>query len=117
MQVEYDFTLPRGFVDEDGEVHRNGRIRLATMQDEVAAVQHPRVQSEAAYLPVVLLARVITQLGPQTAVSHTTVERLFATDVAYLQDLYLRLNGLDHVQVHATCPHCQSAFHLQVSPL
>lgn len=117
MQTEYAFTLPRGYVDADGAVHQHGRMRLATALDEIEAVEHPRVQEKPAFLPVLLLARVVTQLGEVTAVSPRTIASLFAADIAYLQDLYLRLNGTQAIRMGTVCPHCQQQFEVQVAPL
>ncbi len=63
IQTEFEFLLPRGFIDSQGSLHRTGRMRLATAMDEIEALQDPRVQANEAYLPVVLLSRVVTQLG------------------------------------------------------
>lgn len=117
MQTEFLFTLPRGFVDESGVVHRNGRMRLATALDEIEAVEHPRVHEKPSFLPALLLARVITQLEGVTAVTPRTIASLFAADLVYLQDLYLRLNGVQTILMGTVCPHCQQTFEIQVSPL
>lgn len=117
MQTEYEFTLPRGYVDDAGGVHRNGRMRLATAIDEIEAVEHPRVQEKESYLPVLLLSRVVTQLGAVPNITPAVIARLFAADLAYLEDLYLRLNSPQPVRVGATCPHCNSQFEMQVAPL
>ncbi|MEZ4589748.1 MAG: phage tail assembly protein [Chloroflexota bacterium] len=117
MNTQYTFTLPRGYVDEAGTVHRDGVMRLATALDEIEAVEHPRVQEKPAFLPVLLLARVVVQLGEVTAVSPRTIASLFAADLLYLQDLYLRLNGTQTIQMTTMCPHCQQTFAVQVAPL
>ena len=117
METEFLFTLPRGYVDEAGAVHQNGRMRLATALDEIESVEHPRVQEKPAFLPVLLLARVITQLGTVTAVTPRHIADLFAADLAYLQDLYLRLNGTHTIRMGTVCPHCQQQFEVQVAPL
>jgi hypothetical protein len=116
-QTEFEFTLPRGFVDATGQTHQNGRMRLATALDEIEPMQDPRVQANESYLPILLLSRVVTQLGELTAVTPQVVEGLFASDLAYLQDLYLRLNSADSVLVGAVCPTCSTQFQLQVAPL
>ena len=115
--TEFEFTLPRGFVDESGQVHRTGRMRLATALDEIEPVQDARVQENEAYLPILLLSRVLTQLGTLTPVTPSIVESLFASDLAYLQDLYLRLNSPESVVVTTACPNCNHHFNLQVAPL
>lgn len=117
MQNEFEFTLPRGYVDGNGQVHRDGRMRLATALDEVEPMGDPRVQNNESYLPILLLSRVVTQLGELQAITPRIVEDLYASDLAYLQDLYLRLNGSDSVVVGAVCPQCSSQFRLQVAPL
>ncbi|MCU0520135.1 MAG: phage tail assembly protein [Anaerolineae bacterium] len=116
LQTEFEFALPHGYVDDAGQNHRLGRMRLATALDEVESVAHPRVQSNDAYLPIVLLSRVITQLGSLSTVTPRHLEQLFAADLAYLEDLYLRLNSYDGMLTLATCPNCGSELHLKVSP-
>jgi len=117
MQVEFEFTLPRGYLDEMGQLHRHGRMRLSTALDEIEPLRDPRVQANRAYLPVLLLSRVVVALGAVTAVTPAIIERLFTADLAYLEDLYLRLNSSDSVLVGATCPACSTAFAVQVAPL
>ena len=115
--TEYLFTLPRGYVDAEGQVHRDGGMRLATALDEIEAVQNPRVLANEAYLPVALLSRVITRLGSLPAITPMVMEQFYVADLAYLEDLYLRLNRYEKVDIHATCPHCDRSFQLQVAPL
>ena len=117
MQTVFDFTLPRGVQDANGAVHRRGQMRLATALDEIEPLQDPRVQQNEAYLSVLLLARVIVRLGEVESVTPQLVENMFAADLAYLQELYLRLNSSDPLVVGAICPHCQNSFQLQVAPL
>lgn len=117
MQTEFDFQLPRGYVDQAGQVHRTGRMRLALAIDEIETANDVRVSTNASYVAILLLSRVVTQLGTITAVTPTIIERLFASDLAYLQDLYLRINSGEQVTVGAVCPSCSTTFALQVSPL
>ena len=117
FQTEFTFTLPRGYIDSFGEIHQEGQMRLATALDEIEAMQHPRVQANPAYLPVILLGKVLTRLGSLPAVTPQVVESLFASDLAYLEDLYQRLNSPETVVVGAVCPHCHNTFQLQVAPL
>ncbi|MFZ0548386.1 MAG: hypothetical protein WAM60_23260 [Candidatus Promineifilaceae bacterium] len=117
MQTEFEFTLPRGYMDEDGRIHRNGRMRLATALDEIQPMEDPRVAANASYLAILLLSRVVTNLGQLSSVTPAVIERLFAADLAYLQQLYLRLNSAEQVVVGAVCPHCSGQFNLQVAPL
>lgn len=117
VQTEFDFVLPRGYLDAAGQVHRQGRIRLATALDEIEAIHDPRVQSNTAYLPVVLLSRVVVALGAVPQVTPQIIGSLFAADLLYLEELYQRLNRSEPLVVSAICPHCQSHFQLQVAPV
>ena len=117
MEVEIPFVLPRGYLDATGQVHRDGSMRMATALDEIETVQNPRVLANEAYLPVALLSRVITRLGSLPAVSPSIMEQFFVADLAYLEDLYLRLNSFEKVDIATTCPHCDKSFQLQIAPL
>jgi len=107
FQTEFEFTLPCGFLDEDGTLHREGVMRRATAADEILPLKDPRVQKNDAYLIVILLSRVVTRLGSLPAINPKVVEGLFATDLAYLQELYNRINALDDRA--GACPHCGKA--------
>lgn len=115
--MEYTFTLPRGYVDESGQLHRQGVMRLAVAMDEIESAQDPRVRANEAFLPVLLLSRVIPQLGALPAVTPLVISNLFVIDLAYLEDLYERINSPEPVIIGAVCPKCSSQFQLQVSPL
>lgn len=88
LATEYEFTLPKGYLDSDGTLHRTGVMRLATARDEIEPLRDPRVADNDAYLTVAILARVVTELGTLPEVNTWTIEGLFAADMAYLQDLY-----------------------------
>jgi hypothetical protein len=109
FQTEIEFTLPRGFVDADGNLHRDGVMRRATAADEILPLRDSRVQGNPAYLVVILLSRVITRLGTLGQITPRTIESLFATDLAYLQDLYNDLNGPSG-RAGLVCPHCKEEF-------
>ncbi len=117
LQTEFEFTLPRGYVDQDGQVHRQGRMRLATAMDEIAPLRDPRVHSNQAYLVILLLARVITQLGTLTAVTTDVIENLFAADLAYLQAFYRRINEEGQTTIPVACPQCQTQFEVDLASL
>ena len=117
FQTEFEFVLPRGYIDSQGSIQRVGRMRLATALDEIEALQDPRVQANEAYLPVVLLSRVVTQLGEYAGAPPQVIEKLFASDMAYLEDVYLRLNNQQTITLGVVCPHCSSRFDVQVAPL
>jgi hypothetical protein len=93
FQTEIDFELPRGYVDSAGTLHRRGIMRLATAADEILPLRDPRVVQNEAYLTVIVLARVIVRLGSLADIHTGVIEGLFASDLAYLQRLYERLNA------------------------
>lgn len=95
LQTEFEFTLPMGYVDADGNVHKDGVMRLATAADEILPLRDPRVQSNPAYLVVILLARVVTRLGTLPQVTPQVIEGLFAADLAYLQKRYNAINRVN----------------------
>jgi hypothetical protein len=92
LSTEYPFVLPKGFVDDEGEVHRNGVMRLACARDEIEPLRDPRVKDNEAYATVIVLARVVTELGTIPRVSTATIEKMFASDYRYLQDFYRVIN-------------------------
>lgn len=106
LQTEFEFTLPRGYVDRDGNVHKKGVMRLATAMDEIAPLRDLRVKSNQAYLAVVLLSSVITKLGTLPEVHTGIIESLFSADFAYLQDFYRQINENGTTRIMATCPKC-----------
>jgi hypothetical protein len=92
LQTEFRFVLPKGYVDQNGGLHRQGTMRLATARDEIEPLRDPRVKENEAYLAVIVLSRVITELGNLPQVTPKTIEGLFAADLGYLQDLYQIVN-------------------------
>lgn len=117
LQTVFPFQLPRGYADASGQLHRDGQMRVATALDEIESLADPRVQANEAYLPVVLLSRVIFRLGNISPVSPQVIAGLFASDLVYLEELYLHINNAGAVIVDAVCPHCSRHFQLQTAPL
>jgi hypothetical protein len=115
MQTEFSFLLPRGYVDGGGTVHRDGVMRLATARDELIPLRDDRVRDNPAYLSVVLLGRVVTRLGTIDDVHSGIIENLFASDLAFLQDLYRRVNQEGHTRAAVTCPSCSAGFEVDVA--
>jgi hypothetical protein len=111
--TQFDFLLPRGYVDAEGILHREGTMRLATAADEILPQKDPRVQNNPAYLVVILLSRVVTRLGSLEAINPKVIENLFAADLGYLQEFYNRINSSESRQITITCPHCQQAFSVE----
>jgi hypothetical protein len=108
FQTEYEFILPKGFVDTEGNLHRKGTMRLATAMDEIAPLRDPRVRGNQAYLTVILLSRVVTRLGSITEVNTGMIEHLFASDLGYLQAMYNRINSSN--MDDTICPTCGRPF-------
>lgn len=113
LRTEFEFTLPLGYVDGDGTLHRDGVMRLATAADEILPLKDPRVQKNQAYLAVILLSRVVTRLGTVEPINPKVVEDLYAADFAYLQDLYNSVNQVAGVAIGVTCPQCMHAFDVE----
>jgi phosphoketolase len=110
MQTEFLFELPRGYVDGEGRVHRQGVMRLATAMDEIAPLRDMRVRANEAYLSILVLSRVVTRLGDVQQVTTQVIENLFAADMAYLQDFYRRINETDANTIEVVCPNCKAVF-------
>lgn len=113
LQTEFEFTLPRGYVDDDGTLHKEGRMRLATAADEIQPLQDPQVQSNQSYLTITLLARVVTDLGTLETVDTSVVENLFVNDLEYLQAMYERVNNHGRNTVETGCPECGHGFEVE----
>jgi hypothetical protein len=115
LRTRFEFTLPRGYVDRSGQVHRDGVMRLATARDELLPLYDDRVKEHPAYLTVVLLARVVERIGAVTDIHAGLVENLFAADLAFLQDLYRRVNAEGHTRASVNCPACGHGFTVDVA--
>ena len=113
--TEFPFTLPRGLVDPEGNVHREGTMRLATAFDEIEPIKDPRVRTNPGYLVIILLSRVITRLGGLDYVNTGAIENLYSADLAYLQDLYQRINQNGHSRLLVSCPHCSGEFEVETA--
>ncbi|MCT4621766.1 MAG: phage tail assembly protein [Marinisporobacter sp.] len=106
FQTEYEFELPKGFVDASGTVHKKGVMRLATAADEILPMRDPRVQQNPSYLTLILLSRVIVKLGDLKTITNKVCENLFTSDLAYLQDFYQRINMAEIPTYPTVCPKC-----------
>jgi hypothetical protein len=107
FRTEFNFTLPLGYVDSEGTLHREGIMRLATAADEIHPLRDSRVQQNEAYLIVIILSRVITSLGGLDAINPKVIEGLYAADLAYLQEFYNQINRTGQPTVESICPHCE----------
>ena len=116
LQTEYEFTLPRGYVDSSGDLHRKGVMRLATAMDEIAPLRDQRVRANQAYLTIVLLSRVITKLGSLEDIHSGVIEGMFSADLAFLQDFYQRINEPGASKMTVTCPSCNTSFEVDFLP-
>jgi len=118
MRTEFEFTLPKGYLDEEGVRHSEGTMRLATALDEIAPLRDPRVKSNPAYLSVVVLSRVVTRLGSITNINTNIIESLFTADLAFLQDFYRKINSEGEAEesdsLEVTCPQCEHVFTVEM---
>jgi hypothetical protein len=115
FQTEFEFELPKGYVDREGNVHKNGTMRLATAADEILPMRDPRVQQNPGYISIILLARVITKLEDMQAIDTKVIEGLFTADLTYLQELYQNINQVEPAVIHTVCPHCNEKIQVQWS--
>lgn len=115
FQTEFPFSLPKGFKDHDGNIHKDGVMRMANAADEILPLKDPRVQQNPSYLTIILLARVITRLGTLPTVDTRVVEGLYTMDLAYLQDLYQRINTMEIPTYKCVCPHCGKTLEVPVN--
>ena len=117
MRTEIPFTLPRGYVDSSGTVHREGTMRLATARDEIEPLRDVEVRSNEAYLTVLLLARTVTRIGEVTAITPDLIEGMFAADFDHLQRLYERVNTDAEAVGVVSCPHCSQPFEVDLTEI
>ncbi|MGB3367334.1 MAG: hypothetical protein WBA54_07590 [Acidaminobacteraceae bacterium] len=108
FQTIYEFTLPRGYIDKEGNLHKKGKMRLATASDEIIPLRDPRVQQNPSYLTIILLSRVVSELGDVKSIDTSVIENLFTADLGYLQELYNRINQYADASIKMTCPHCSN---------
>ena len=113
LQTEFPFVLPKGYVDREGNLHREGTMRLATANDEIAPLRDPRVRQNEAYMTIIVLSRVITRLGTLSDVNPGVIENVFSADLDYLQSLYRQINEAGDSTVPAVCPDCGRSFQVQ----
>jgi hypothetical protein len=117
MQTEVSFTLPKGYLDGAGTLHREGTMRLATARDEIEPLRDAEVRQNEAYLSVLLLSRVVTRIGGVSDVTPEVIEGLYAADFDHLQRLYERLNTDGEAVGSVTCPSCSHAFEVDLSEI
>ena len=116
LQTEFAFTLPRGYIDGEGNLHKQGIMRLATAMDEISPLRDLRVKANQAYLAVPLLAKVVTKLGSLSEVTTGVIENLFSADFAYLQNFYTQINENGTSKIPASCPECNHEFEVDIGP-
>lgn len=112
--TQVTFELPKGFIDENGQVHKIGVMRLASAADEIIPMNDPRVKMNPAYLSILILGRVVTKLGNLPKVDSRVIENLFTADMAYLQDLYQKINAIEPQEMDVVCPQCGHRFRVTV---
>lgn len=115
LQTEFEFELPMGYVDSEGNLHKKGTMRLATAMDEISVLSDMRVRSNDAYVVIALLSRVITSLGTVRPITTGVVENLFAADLTYLQEFYRQINEAGSTKRVYSCPHCGEPFEIDLA--
>jgi hypothetical protein len=116
FQTEFSFQLPKGFLDDQGNLHRNGKMRLATAKDEMVCLQDPRVQADPIHGALVMLAQVITQLGDLQQITPEQIGNLYRPDFQYLKTFYEQIHQDGKAQLTVQCPNCQHGFSVELSP-
>ncbi len=117
LQTEFAFTLPKGYIDRDGNLHREGVMRLATAMDEITPMRDLRVKNNPAYMVIILLSRVITRLGGLPVLNTQIIENLYAADLAYLQAFYRQINEAGSSVITVTCPNCNTDIEVDLTNL
>ncbi|MEG0338370.1 MAG: phage tail assembly protein [Oscillospiraceae bacterium] len=113
--TEFEFDLPRGYIDAAGTLHKHGVMRLATAADEVLPLRDPRVVQNPGYLTIILLSRVIVSLGSVPKMDPRIVEKFFSTDLAFLQAMYQQINAVEPMENICACPECGHQFNQPIN--
>lgn len=103
QQLEFGFTLPHGFTDADGTLHKSGIMRRATALDELMPMKDARVLGNPGYLSVILFSRVIVRLGSLPLVDTGIMEQLPPEDMAFLERFYEKINDIGDEHSHDSC--------------
>jgi hypothetical protein len=110
FKTEFEFVLPKGYVDKDGNVHKKGVMRLATAKDEIAPLQDYRVKNNEAYMTIILLSRVIVKLGELNNIATNNIENLYSADLDFLQRFYQKINSEESSVIELQCPECECKY-------
>lgn len=113
--TEYEFELPRGYIDENGELQKKGKMRLATAADEILPLREPEVQRNPGYLVIILLSRVVLNIGTTTIINRKVIESLFSCDLQYLQNMYESINEIEPPKMKVTCPECGKTYEVPIN--
>lgn len=113
--TEFEFDLPKGYIDSSGVLHKHGVMRLATAADEILPLRDQRVLQNPGYLTIILLSRVVTQLGTLPRLDPRIVEKFYSSDLAFLQSMYQTINAVEPVVDSCVCPECGHKFEQPVN--
>lgn len=114
LRTEFEFTLPKGYIDKEGNLHKQGIMRLATAADEILPARDPRVQANPTYLVIILLSRVILKLGTLAEINPGVIESLFVGDLAFLKGFYQQINGNGTAKIQTVCPKCDYRYEVEM---
>lgn len=110
FQTTFDFTLPKGYISEDGVKHNRGTMRLATAGDEIQAMQHQKARNNPDYMIFVVLSKVVIGLEGIEHLTPEILEKFYLADMHFLQNMYTTINDMEVPTIHVTCPHCGKEF-------
>lgn len=115
LSTEFPFTLPRGLIDAQRQVHRRGSVRLATVKDELLVQSLPSVGNNPAHKSLLMLSQVISRLRGLSLVSLDILEQLTLRDIIYLREFSNRVNQQGDIYIPTECPHCQAQFAVELA--
>ncbi|MBN1699181.1 MAG: hypothetical protein JW881_16800 [Spirochaetales bacterium] len=114
---EIEFSLPLGFIDNEGTLQRKGKMRPATAHDEIVIQRDERNLFNKRYRDLLVLSQVITRLGDYVTVTTDILENLYEVDFIYLQMLYRELNSPTERKIVTRCPACGNADEIRMAKL
>ena len=111
IRTEYTYTLPKGYVDKDGNLHREVVIREITGADQESMLS-PQLRQNPAKMLSALLARVIVRLGTleKSRIDTGVTAAMVKSDRDFL---IMKLKEIDtgpDMEIKVECPDCGKKF-------